>query len=225
MKLERKIDQGIYRLYGLNMKKLKTIDRKELIDLYLKGEAEKKNKLIPQDYDCLNWDNSNDLDTWLKKYCYKFGVISGFKQWAYVKLDKNDLLNCAIVNSIFSGMSQRLGDLVGTKEFKEWEPNEKRDWYEPLSRGCFQEKYAVIMRPACESEIKQGAKYYVEDGSGRTICYLKSILRLDSESEMTAYIGFDPDNDSIFLNEKLDKTFAKDKNEKSITFEQLYKQS
>ncbi|MBU0999041.1 hypothetical protein KKG24_01905 [Patescibacteria group bacterium] len=206
------------------MKRLKIIDRKELIDLYLEAEEVKKQKSIPPGYDLLEWDNPNNLDTWLEKYGYKHGVISGFKQWAYVKLNKGDLMNCAIVAGIdiFCRMSQRLGNLENTEEFNRWEPNKKPVpiWYESLSRGCFKEKFAVIMRPACESEIKQGAKYYVEDGSGRMICYLRSILSLNSKSEMTAYLAFDPDESSSFLNEKLNKKFAGGGRGKYTTLEQ-----
>lgn len=206
---------------------IETIPRKTLIDFYLNSERIKKNKLIPPVNDSLIWNDPNKLDNWLEKYCYKSGVISGFKQWAYVQISKEDLLNSAIVNSIdiFNGKDQLLGSLKNTKEFYEWKPNKNPFpiWYKPLSDGKFRKEFSIIIRPACNGERKQGAKFYIEDGSGRGICYLRSILKLHKESEMVGFFGFDPDRKSRFLQNELGREFSEKNYNKYSTFEESIK--
>ncbi|MFA5993700.1 MAG: hypothetical protein WC823_01945 [Parcubacteria group bacterium] len=209
------------------MKILKTITRKELINFYLVSDRNKKNKPIPDGIDPLMWDDPNKLDEWLGKFEYKTGVITGFRQWAYVQISKEDFLDSAISDSIpqFKNKGQRLRDLVGTKEFLAWKPKDSLPiWYDSLSKGVFDEKFAIIVRPACESEKRQGAKFYIEDGSGRSICYLRSILKIGKESKMTGYIGFDPDPMSNFLQEKLDGEFSRENRDKYLKIENILSQ-
>jgi hypothetical protein len=177
------------------------VDRKNLIDFYLRTDNEKKNKTMPADYGSLNWNDPNALDRWLQQHGYKSGILSGYKRWAHVQLSKDDLMDTAIANHIFIGQPQRLGDLVDTESFQKWAPPQKpyRSWYEPLSRGENPKDLEIILRPAVSSE---GSKYYVEDGSGRSICYLRSIHNFRLDSEMCAYIGTEPDPQSIFMQQR-----------------------
>ncbi len=198
-------------------------DRKTLIDSYLQREIEKKNKPIPPRYENLTWDDPDDLDEWLEKYCYKPWVMPGFKSWIHVQISKDDLMNCAIVNHIFKDKSQRLGYLIADPEFQSWEPYQdpKPIWYEPLSRGEFQEKFAITLRAVCPDEKKWNAKFYIEDGSGRSIYYLRKIVRLNKDSEMTGCIGIDPDPKSNALQEKFNGEFSAKNRVKYATFEAL----
>jgi len=203
----------------------KETNRRELIDFYLNIENDKKDKEIPSDYNSLDWNNANELDCWLLNNGYKRGVISGFKKWAYVKLSKDDILDLAISDSIpqFKNKGQRLRDLMDTKEFMAWKPNKDPlpIWYDSLSKGVFDEKFSIIMRPACESEKRQGTKFYIEDGTGRALCYLRSILKLNKESEMLGFIGYAPDQESIFLQKELDEEFSKENCRNYLTIELL----
>lgn len=97
------------------MKLLATISRKELIKFYLDGEALKKNKPIPQNFDLLDFNDPNAIDQWLKQNDYKRGVISGFAQWALIELSVDEIGNIAVVNHIFRS-SRVLKKLKGTRE-------------------------------------------------------------------------------------------------------------
>ncbi len=204
------------------MKYINQIDRKELIKWYLEREEKRKDKPIPNQ-DSLNWNNPNNLDEWLKKYCYKSGVISGFKQWAYVHLSKEDLLDSAIVGSInnFKGKGQLMRNLTQAPEFQNWEPDRDVTWFNDLSKGIFKEEFVIIIRAVCKHEKGQGAKYYIEDRSGRALCYLRHILNSKKESEMYGYIGFNPDPCSNFLQKELGGEFSNNNIDKYKTFEKL----
>jgi len=205
------------------MIEIRTISRKELIDFYLNIEKLKKGKQVPADYDSLNWDDPNALDNWLQANAYKHGVIAGFREWNYVKLLREDLLDIAVVNHIFH-KDRVLHKLVGNEEFEQWTPNREPlpTWYEPLQNGIFKEEFSIILRAPTPGEKKEGARLYVEDGSGRSICYLRTITKKKIESQMCGYIGFDPDPKSDFLQNRLEKEFANNHNgEKYSTIEKL----
>ena len=180
------------------------MDRKEVIDFYLESDNVKKNGTIPADYSTLDWNDPNALDCWLRKHGYKFGIMPGYKEWAYVQLSKDDLMDTVIVSSIFPGSARRLGDLIDTQALKEWVPDRdsSKAWYEPLSKGDVPKGCDIILRHSTKGE---GGKYYVEDGSGRSICYLRAIHNLHRDSEICGYIGTKPDPSSNFMREKFSK--------------------
>lgn len=207
------------------MEVLNVIDRKSLVNFYLEIEWKKKSRTIPPTYGLLNWNDPNDLDSWLSANHYKQGVISGFKQWAHIRLSKEDLLDCAVVKSknLFPSGERVLRKLVGTKEFEDWSPpdmNKPPVWFEPLGKGEFREEFTIILRAACPAEKKEGARMYVEDGSGRSICYLRSIMKSNAPSDMVGYIGFDPDCGSRFLSENFGGVFIINRS-KYLTLENL----
>jgi hypothetical protein len=176
------------------------VARKEVIDFYLESDNAKKDTTTPSDYDSLDWSNPNTLDKWLCKNGYKHGVLPGYKKWDLVKLSKQDLKDTAIVSGIFKDKPQRLGDLVGTPEFRDWKPDRpsSQAWFEPLSRGEIPESCILVLRPALPFSLEK-AKYYVEDGSGRAICYLRAIEEKGTDSELCAYLGTEPDKCSAFM--------------------------
>jgi hypothetical protein len=210
------------------MRLLGIVKRKELFDFYLGIEVIKKNKPIPADYSPLDLDaiDVNALDAWLEDHGYKPGVISGFRSWAHVELDKNDLLDIAVKKGIFKS-TRVLRKLVGTPELSDWIPdkNPLPTWYGPLFIGEFRDDFSIILRAATPGEKREGAKLYVEDGSGRSICYFRTLLRTGMPSQMRGYIGFDPDPQSYFFQTLLEGEFAitctNKRGGKYKTFEQL----
>ncbi len=53
------------------------------------------------------------------------------------------------------------------------------------------------------------AALYVEDGSGRSICYYRSLLRTGAASTMRGYIGFDPNPQSVSFRTELERESAR----------------
>lgn len=191
------------------MRLLATVSRKDVIKFYLDGEAFKRNKPIPPSFASLNLDDPNATNRWLEHNDYKRGVLSGFAQWAFVELSVDDIGNLAVVNHIFKS-SRVLKKLAGTRELEDWIPNRNPLplWYGPLWANLWSDEYAIILRPPTPGERSEGAALYVEDGSGRSICYYRSLLRTGAPSRMRGYIGFDPDPRSDFFQTLLEKEFA-----------------
>ncbi len=192
------------------MKLLTTVSRKEVIEFYLDGEALRKNKHVTPTFGSLNLDDPNATDQWLRENDYKYGVLSGFVKWAFVELSVNDIGNIAVVNHIFKS-NRVLKHLAGTLELVNWIPNRNPlpIWYGPLEASEWKDEYAIILRPPTPGERSEGATLYVEDGSGRAICYYRSLLRTAAPSRMRGYIGFDPNPSSVFLQTWLEREFAR----------------
>ncbi len=192
------------------MKLIATVSRKDVIKFYIDGEAFKKNKPIPSTFESLNLDDPNATDQWLKQNDYKRGVISGFAQWALVELSVDDLGSIAVVNHIFKSSNRVLKNLAGTRELEDWIPNRNPlpVWYGPLWANVWKDEYSIILRPPTPGERSEGASLYVEDGSGRSICYYRSLLRTGDPSRMRGYVGFDPNPRSMFFRDELEREFA-----------------
>jgi hypothetical protein len=180
-----------------------------VIKFYLDGEALKKNKPIPPTFGALNLDDPNATDQWLRENDFKHGVITGFAQWALVELSVHDIGNIAVVNHIFKS-SRVLKKLAGTRELKDWIPNRNPLplWFGPLWANEWRDEYSIILRPPTQGERAEGATLYAEDGSGRSICYYRSLLRTGVLSQMRGYIGFDPSPESTFFADRLEGEFA-----------------
>ncbi|HME57401.1 MAG TPA: hypothetical protein VKF63_03625, partial [Terracidiphilus sp.] len=121
----------------------------------------------------------------------------------------DDIGNIAIVNHIFRS-NRVLKNLAGTREFEDWIPNRNplQLWYGPLCANEWRDEYSIILRPPTPGERSEGAALYVEDGSGRSICYYRSLLRAGTSSKMCGYIGFDPNPQSKFFQDELEREFA-----------------
>jgi hypothetical protein len=192
------------------MEKIRELDRRELIQIYLEGELHKKGTPVPESIGTLDWDDVNAIDQWLSLNGYKNGIISGFRRWAYVQLSLEDLLSCSVYGGHFPGHTNcslgalaRSGALAASRSDRldvhgQW-VRPKPVWFDLLSQAEFDERYAITLRPACRGVRRQGAKFYVEDGGGRAVLYTQACLRLQRPSQMTGYIGFDPDPASQWL--------------------------
>ena len=166
---------------------------------YVKYDADKKHIPPPSNMENWDWNDPNALDQELQNNSFKHGAISGFKQWDLLQLSKADLFQGAIVSHIFPSEPQKLGLLVSRPVFQQWRPNGNPEWFAPLDGGQpFPTEWAMILRPAVSSE--NPAEWYIEDGSGRAICFLRRLMR---ESDCThcayGYLGKSPDPKSQFI--------------------------
>ena len=179
---------------------LENLSRREVVKRYVEYDARKKGTLMPADIDEWDWNDPNAIDEKLELNTFKPGVIAGFRQWDLVQLSRDDLLQCAIVNSIeeFAGL-QVLGCLFLHPKFKDWKPVCPKSWYESLETGKpFPPEWAMILRPAVSSESP--AKWYIEDGSGRAICFLRRLMRHEDDKSLAyGYLGKNPDHSSKFM--------------------------
>jgi hypothetical protein len=191
------------------LKLLTIVSRKQVIKFYLDGEALKKNTPIPPTFSALNLDDPSATDQWLRENDFKSGVITGFAQWAFVELSVDDIGNIAVVNHIFKS-SRVLKNLAGTRELENWIPNRNPlpPWFGPLWANEWRDEYSIILRPTTPGERAEGATLYAEDGSGRSICYYRGLLRTGATSRMRGYIGFDPSPRSAFFTCSLEGEFA-----------------
>jgi hypothetical protein len=195
------------------MQQLGEIDRRTLIDLYLRGDQIKNDKPIPEGYSSLDWDNPNALDAWLISNRYKGGVVTGFRRWVLVQFTTEDLLNLAIIPDRFpEHPSQRLGDLVHLDWFKQ--PTRlasqlPRPWWEQHLEGIVAEEFPIICRPTTRMNRRHRTILWIEDGCGRTTLYLAGILRHNKPSQLKGYVGLDPDPTSRYLQTKFGGEFIK----------------
>lgn len=104
-----------------------------------------------------------------------------------------------------------MSDLVGTSEFINWTPDGKTTWLEALSDPTvctmYPQKWALILRPALPWE--NGAEWYIEDGSGRAICFLRTVFQDNlADTFVYVYIGKQPDKKSDWLKHNLGGHFS-----------------
>ena len=128
--------------------------------------------------------------------------MPGFRQWAWAKLDWEDLLGCAVHDRLYRGQQVgTLGDLLGIGFLEGWKPLRANPVWEPVirARTGLPPSLALILRPAVPSEK---ARFYVEDGTGRAASLAAN--RPTTDIVAYAYIGFDPDPQSAWLRANLD---------------------
>lgn len=185
---------------------MKWLTRKDVITAYVSYDARKKNNPIPKDITNWPWSDPNALDFELSRHEFKPGIIGGYKTWQAVRLSRFELLNCAVVNHMFRDfqspsehLPRVLNELIRHPVFERWKPNKPTEWYEWLESGNpFPDDWPLILRPAVRSEAP--AKYYVEDGSGRAVCFLRRLCKHPEESGTAmGYLGIEPDSGSHFM--------------------------
>lgn len=175
------------------------VTRRFVIEQYIRYDARKKNIPVPKDMNEWDWSSADDLDRRLQAADFKHGIIAGYTWWKPVELNRLDLAHCAIVDHIFPDLPRVLALLAGLPEFIEWQPDHLKEWFEHLDRGGdYPREWPLILRPAVASEFP--AKGYVEDGSGRAMCFFRRLLRLsDFNSRAYGYLGVTADRDSTFM--------------------------
>ncbi len=185
---------------------MKCLTRKDVITAYVSYDARKNNNPIPKNFSDWPWSDPNALDIELSRHKFKSGIITGYKTWQEVQLSRLDLLDCAVVNHIFSNfhspseqLPRVLNKLIHHPVFRHWKPNKSTEWYERLESGKpFPDDWPLIIRPAVSSEAP--AKFYIEDGSGRAVCFLRRLCNHPEESGAAmGYLGIEPDFGSNFM--------------------------
>jgi hypothetical protein len=185
---------------------MKCLTRKDLITTYVSYDARKKNNPIPKNIADWLWSDPNALDLELSRNNFKPGVITGYKTWQAVRLSRLDLLNCAVWNDMFRDfkspsehLPRVLNELIQHPVFVRWKPNRPTEWFDWLEGGNpFPDDWPLILRPAKKSEAP--AKYYVEDGSGRAVCFLRRLVNHPEENGVAmGYLGVEPDSESRFM--------------------------
>jgi hypothetical protein len=177
------------------------VTRRDVITFYVGYDRQKKGEPAIEDIETWSWDDPEGIDEQLKSNHLKPGVLSAYRMWQLIQVDLIDIMDCAIVNHIFKGHPQTLGRLVGLGLIESWKPKDNPEWWKPLSSGYdIPQEWALILRPACANE--RPAKWYIEDGSGRTLALLQRML-IHQEPWHTAwaYIGAIPDEGSRFIQE------------------------
>jgi len=139
------------------------------------------------------------LDRRLEEAGLKKGVLAAYRTWDFVTVGISDLLESAVVNDIFPGEPQALGQLVLRGKLAEWLPKGAPNWWHAVVSGeSLGGEAALILRPALKSEAP--AKWYAEDGSGRALALVQRILRHgETWRTASAYVGKTPDEYSEFI--------------------------
>jgi hypothetical protein len=180
----------------------RNIPRREVIEFYARYDRGKKRGAPLPDFDRWPWEDPDGLDQLLKDNNLKDGVLPAYRTWSFVEIGATDLLECAVESRIFPGESQALSLLVLRGRLSEWTPRGSPSWWQPVSNGTGpSEREALILRPSVQSEAP--ARWYVEDGSGRSIALLLRILRNgELERKAWAYVGHIPDERAKFIRDR-----------------------
>jgi hypothetical protein len=178
---------------------MKVITRRELIELYIRYDARKKNGVVPPDLSEWDWSSADAIDMGLAANGFKSGIIAGYTSWCAVELDRAELSRCAIVSSIFPTLPRVLGQLQNYAEFDRWRPNHDVEWFEPLENDAeYPREWPLILRPSVA--IERPAIWYLEDGSGRGICFFRRLVRSGDDAKCAfGYVGVTPDRGSTFM--------------------------
>jgi hypothetical protein len=185
------------------------VERRFVIEQYVRYDAPKKNRAIPANMDEWDWSSADDLDRRLKASGFKHGIISGYAFWKTVAPSRSDLADCAVEAKIFPHLPRPLGQSDGTPEFEQWKPDRNTEWFEPLERGEeYPTDWPLIIRPAVLREYP--AKYYVEDGSGRAVCFFRRLVRTSNyTSRAYGHLGMIPDKTSTFIRKTFPELLSK----------------
>jgi hypothetical protein len=177
------------------------VTREEVIRFYVRYDWSKKKPkdVEPPDMEKWPWNDPNGIDQKLRDNGLKDGVLAAYRKWKLVELSVADLLECAVVDSIFPREPQALGQLALLGKLAEWLPTGAPEWWRLIGNGSgLDVESALIVRPAIKSEAP--AKWYIEDGSGRALALLQRILRYGETGRTArAYLGHEPDELSPFM--------------------------
>lgn len=184
------------------MKRLGLMDRRAVIDEYVRYDSSKKGIPLP-DTSIWDWTSADAIDSALEAAHYKCGIPAGFTEWERVSLTIDDLRECAVVASISSELgceARDLGTLAAEGRLVAWKPrNPPPPWLSSLEAGTpLSEREPFLLRPAVLSEAP--AKWYLEDGSGRATTIISNAERFDPDVLVAyGFLGTVPDPSSGFM--------------------------
>jgi hypothetical protein len=164
------------------------IERRTVIAAYAAYDCSKTGRTKP-DLSTWDWSQADAIDREMKREGLKAGVLAGYVLWDEVEVTMSDLLNCAVLASVFPGQSRKLGFI----ELSDWKPDRATSWYNKIVAGqTLDETAPLILRPTVSGESP--ACWYIEDGSGRAIAFVANQTRFDSSQTLAiAYLGRQPD--------------------------------
>ena len=144
------------------------VTREEVVRFYAAYDRRKKGRTPPLGIGAWPWDDPDGIDQKLADSGLKPGVLAAYRTWRLVEFGVADLLECAVVNHIFRGGPQALGQLLLRGKLAEWIPTGAPEWWPLIGSGSELDiESALIARRALKSEAP--AKWYLEDGSGRAL--------------------------------------------------------
>ena len=182
---------------------MELVTRQTVIENYLHYDSRKKNLPLPENLTEWDWSDPNELDIQLIKHGYKSGILAGYLYWKPVELGRSELSQCAIYAGIFPPTLPRvLEQLIGCPAFESWKPDRDVEWFIPLEQGqAYPRDWPLILRPAVKSE--HPATLYLEDGSGRGLCFFRKLVRSNDNSRKAfGYLGVTPDPKSTFMQQR-----------------------
>ncbi|SRR5260370_11414904 len=90
---------------------------------YATYDRRKKGKPSLSDIDEWPWDDPDGIYRKLADSGLKKGILAAYRTWRLVEFIVADLLECAVVNHIFPGEPQALGQLLLRGKLAEWFPS------------------------------------------------------------------------------------------------------
>ena len=184
------------------MKMVGPVDRRTVIDEYIRYDSSKNDK-PPPDTSNWDWSTADIIDSALMAAHYKHGIPAGFTEWVRVSLTIDDLRLCAVTASISNELGCRardLGTLQADGSLVGWRPRSPAPaWFSSLEIGTpLSAKEPFLLRPAVLSEAP--AKWYLEDGSGRATMIVANADRFDAELPAAyGFLGTVADPSSTFM--------------------------
>ena len=179
------------------------LTRQQLVRRYVNYDCTKKSRPVP-DLDGWDWSSPDALDERLRSNGLKYGIITGYRAWELQRFGRDDLGACAIVSGIreFADKPRVLSLLRPHDEFEAWKPDRVTSWFATLdSGGAIDDDSALLIRPATRGE--RPARWYIEDGSGRAICFYRRLMRTpDSLDRAAVLLAREPDPSSTFMRER-----------------------
>ncbi len=173
------------------------IERRTVIEAYAKYDCSKKGRPTPV-FATWDWSRADAIDSEIRREKLKQGVLAGYRLWDRVEVTMSDLRECAVDVKIFPNQPRKLG-LVERCRLDKWEQKPENSWYNNIVNGkALHETDPLILRPAVSGEFP--ATWYLEDGSGRGIAFVKNQSRFDpSQTLAVGYVGCEPDPDGSFM--------------------------
>jgi hypothetical protein len=173
------------------------VDRRGVIEAYARYDCSKTGRATPA-FAAWDWSQADVIDNEMRRAQLKNGVPAGYLLWDEVELTISDLHECAVEATIFPGQSRRLGS-VAADRFANWAPDRVTKWCKLIASGhTFDATDPMLLRPAVRTESP--ARWYIEDGSGRAIAFVKNQhIFGPSQTLATGYLGRTPDHRSSFM--------------------------
>jgi len=183
------------------------VDRRTVIEAYARYDCDKNSRAIP-DFSAWDWSEADSIDCEMRRARLKVGIPAGYRLWDHIEVFISDLRECAVSGSIFPGEQRALGLLECVDKFKDWKPNRITTWFDKINAGeALFEAAPMLIRPAVRGEWP--ARWYVEDGSGRAITFVKNQHLFEATQAVAiGYLGRRPDPESLFMQAKFPELLA-----------------